>query len=133
MAGLVTGEREERFMMFLSSGRFWVGKRSKAVRAPARSVLFVILGDEPSDVARELLGERRAIGGVCEAHFAREGERGDRLAGVVGALLQRRDLARRLRRRGDEVCRREAIARRRSAARESAERFGRDEIRPRRR
>jgi len=98
------------------------------MHASARRGLVVVLGGEPRDLSRKLLGEGSTIGGRGETNFSLESERGEALAGVVRPLAQARYLAKGTRGDRDNVRRGEAIRRFRGALRERSECFGRHEI-----
>ena len=98
------------------------------MHASARRRLVVVLGGEPRDLARKLLGKGGTIRRVRETDFGVECESGETLARIVRALAQARHFAKRPRRDRDDICGRESIRRLRGALREGSERFGRHEI-----
>jgi len=98
------------------------------MHASARRGLVVVLGGEPRDLARKLLGERGTIRGVRETDFGFDCQSSETLARVVRPLAQARHFAKRSRRDRDDICGRESIRRLRGALREASERFGRHEI-----
>src|SRR5262245_6230129 len=108
---------------------FRVGERHDAMDASARRGRVVVLGGEPRDLARELLGERGTVGGAGEADLGLERERREPLAGLVGGAAHVRELADRARRDRDDVGGGEPIGGFERALRERGERLGGDEVR----